>query len=60
MLLLDTHVFLWFINGDSKLPKTMMEAIETEKKVYVSVISFWELAIKNSLGKLTLPCSVPN
>ena len=58
MLLLDTHVFLWFINGDSKLPKTMMEAIETEKKVYVSVISFWELAIKNSLGKLILPCSV--
>ena len=58
MLLLETHVFLWFINGDSKLPKTMMQAIKTEKKVYVSVISFWELAIKNSLGKLTLPCSV--
>ena len=58
MLLLDTHVFLWFVNGDTKLSKEMLQAIETEEKVWVSVISFWELAIKSSLGKLTLPCPV--
>ena len=58
MLLMDTHVFLWFVNGDTKLAKEMLQAIETEEKVWVSVISFWELAIKSSLGKLTLPCPV--
>ena len=58
MLLMDTHVFLWFVNGDTKLSKEMLQAIETEEKVWVSVISFWELAIKSSLGKLTLPCPV--
>ena len=58
MLLMDTHVFLWFVNGDTKLAKEMLQAIETEEMVWVSVISFWELAIKSSLGKLTLPCPV--
>ena len=58
MLLMDTHVFLWFVNGDTKLSKEMLQVIETEEKVWVSVISFWELAIKSSLGKLTLPCPV--
>ena len=60
MLLLDTHVFLWFVNGDTKLAKEMLQAIETEEKVWVSVISFWELAIKSSLGKLTCRALFPN
>ncbi|MBQ9198500.1 MAG: type II toxin-antitoxin system VapC family toxin [Clostridia bacterium] len=58
MLLLDTHVFLWFVNGDEKLPQSMMRDIQTEDKVYISIVSFWEMAIKSSLGKLSLPCSI--
>ena len=54
-ILLDTHTFLWFLGGASELSKsarTLIENLENEK--YISIASFWEIAIKNSLGKLTL------
>jgi PIN domain nuclease of toxin-antitoxin system len=45
--LLDTHTFLWFINGDEQLSKNAKEAITNPDRVkYVSIISFWEIAIK--------------
>jgi PIN domain nuclease of toxin-antitoxin system len=54
-LLLDTHTFLWFINGDPQLSTTARNLIEDEaNSSYVSAASFWEMAIKLSLGKLTL------
>jgi len=58
--LLDTHTLIWFINGDTKLAKKALETIElSTARVAVSVVSFWEIAIKVSLGKLelTLPFS---
>ena len=55
-LLLDTHVFLWFITGDTRLPETFKEAIsDTENEAFLSVASFWEIVVKNQLGKLPLP-----
>ena len=57
-ILLDTHTFLWFLGGDSELSKqarTLIENPQNEK--YISIASFWEIAIKNSLGKLTLDVS---
>ena len=54
-LLLDTHTFLWFLGGDSELSKQARILIENPEHVkYISIASFWEIAIKNSLGKLTL------
>jgi PIN domain nuclease of toxin-antitoxin system len=54
MLLLDTHVFLWFILADPKLPSEMKVAIENHaSEVCLSVVSVWELVIKQ--GKLDLP-----
>jgi len=36
-LLLDTHIFLWFISGDNRLPSSMRDAIEDEANdVYLS------------------------
>jgi PIN domain nuclease of toxin-antitoxin system len=58
MLLLDTHTFYWFITDDEKLPAVTKEMIETEEHVFVSIASFWEMAIKESLGKLLLPTTV--
>jgi len=53
--LLDTHTFLWFLCGDSELSKQARAIIENPKyEKYVSIASFWEISIKNSLGKLTL------
>jgi PIN domain nuclease of toxin-antitoxin system len=57
-LLLDTHVFLWFINGDSHLPESTVAAIRNpNNQAYLSAVSFWEIAVKYQLGKLPLPDS---
>lgn len=56
--LLDTHTFLWFINGDSQLSEKAKNVImdpETEK--YISIASLWEIAIKVNLSKLSLDIS---
>lgn len=55
-LLLDTHVFLWYVTADSKLPATFLAAIrDPANEVYLSVASVWEAVIKHGLGKLPLP-----
>jgi PIN domain nuclease of toxin-antitoxin system len=55
-LLLDTHAFLWFIDGNSKLNTHVRDLIgEIGNERLLSTASLWEMAIKKSLGKLTLP-----
>ena len=58
MLLLDTHVLYWFLRDDVKLPFTIKELISTEQDVFVSILSFWEMAMKSSVGKMELPASI--
>jgi PIN domain nuclease of toxin-antitoxin system len=54
-LLLDTHVFLWFIMGSALLSAETRALIEDEKnRKFISVASLWEIAIKSSIGKLSL------
>jgi len=54
-LLLDTHAFIWFINGDNQLPKKVIKLIEdSNNQCYLSIASIWEIAIKVSLGRLVL------
>lgn len=46
-LLLDTHAFIWALTDSSRLTSTARAAItRTENQVYVSSVSFWEIAIK--------------
>lgn len=55
-LLLDTHVFLWFISGDKRLADTMRDSIrDLNNEVYLSVVSLWEAIVKHQLGRLPLP-----
>ena len=54
-LLLDTHVLLWFVEGDARLSEVAREAIgDPANERWVSVASAWEIAIKTSLGKLRI------
>ena len=54
-LLLDTHIFLWFIFGDPALSADARALIEDTRNVkLLSVVSVWEIAIKSSIGKLSL------
>ena len=52
-LLLDTHVFLWWVTADRRLSKRIREAIAAaETEVAVSAATFWEIAIKIGLGRM--------
>jgi PIN domain nuclease of toxin-antitoxin system len=54
-LILDTHSFLYFIDGSPKLSvkaRALIEDFNNEK--FISNASLWEMAIKVSIGKLTL------
>jgi PIN domain nuclease of toxin-antitoxin system len=54
--LLDTHAFLWFAAGDRRLSARARAAMEADDAVlHISAASVWEMAIKISLGRLTLP-----
>jgi PIN domain nuclease of toxin-antitoxin system len=53
-LLLDTHAFIWYSEDDSKLPESIKLEIETADRVCISIASLWEIAIKLSIGKLSL------
>lgn len=53
--LLDTHTFIWFINGDTSLPvKVIKEIKDLNNQCFISIASIWEIAIKSKLNKLTL------
>ncbi len=55
-ILLDTHIFLWFISGDIQLSTDIRDAIrDPNNEVYLSAISVWEAIVKYQLGKLPLP-----
>jgi PIN domain nuclease of toxin-antitoxin system len=54
-VLLDTHALLWFVAGDARLSTMAKQTIGADGTVnYVSMASWWEIAVKCSLGKLTL------
>lgn len=51
-LLLDTHVILWWLTDDPTLSDEVKARLDDEPDVYVSPASVWEVAIKQSIGKL--------
>jgi PIN domain nuclease of toxin-antitoxin system len=56
--LLDTHAFLWFINGSIELSPQAKNIIQnTQNTMYLSIASFWEIAIKLNIGKLSIGMS---
>jgi len=55
-LLLDTHVLLWAASEPAQLSTELRDILEDgAQEVLVSVVTGWEIAIKQSLGKLELP-----
>ena len=58
-VLLDTHVFLWWVEGDRALPAKARAALaDPANECLLSLASAWELAIKAGLGKLKLALPV--
>ena len=54
-LLLDTHAFIWFDLAPEKLSTEIRrQLLSAEHRLYLSVVSIWEMQIKQQLGKLSL------
>lgn len=52
-LILDTHTFIWFIEGSAELsPIARLEIENPQNQCFVSIVSLWEMSIKIGLGKL--------
>jgi PIN domain nuclease of toxin-antitoxin system len=58
--LLDTHTLIWAIAEPQKLSATARKVlINSENEILVSAVSFWEISLKYSIGKLTLEGYMP-
>ena len=54
--LVDTHALLWYFGGNPKLSQKALAFIQNRSNVlFVSPATLWEISIKDTLGKLTLP-----
>ena len=53
-LLLDTHTFLWFVDDNPRLSSNAKALLESDNDLLLSTASLWEIAIKLSIGKLSL------
>ena len=53
-ILLDTHISVWLLDGDSRLSSAARARVAREKDVFVSAISLWEVAIKVSTGRFSV------
>ena len=51
-LLLDTHIFLWYLAASRNLTKSVLNRIEMAEVVYISAASIWEAGIKIKQGRL--------
>ena len=60
-LLLDTHAFIWFINGSRELPKPIINQVKSiDNNCFISIASLLEISIKSSIGKLKLKSNFNN
>lgn len=58
--LVDTHVFLWVISAPEKLSKKAKSLLlDVDSTKYISLITFWEISLKFSTGKLDLKGGLP-
>lgn len=58
-ILLDTHILIWHLEGDSQLsPDRRLLIASPSNQVLISIASLWEIAIKLSKGKLAISKSI--
>lgn len=57
-LLLDTDIVIWQLEDDLSRLGTALEAVKAAEEIFVSAISFVEIAVKASVGKLRLPADL--
>ena len=58
MIVLDTHIWIWWVHADPALSMKLNAAIDSAEQIGVSAISCWEIAKLVEYQRLTLPCPV--
>lgn len=60
MIVIDTHIWVWWVHGDERITKTQAEIIKTNEVdiIGVSAISVWEIAKLVEYNRLELPCQL--
>ena len=61
MIVLDTHVWIWWVDGSARLTTAQQEAIAAEQQngdIGISAISCWEIALLTARGRLQLRADV--
>ena len=64
MIIIDTHILIWWVNGDKCLSNTVAKAIEraidSNGEVIISAISAWEVTMLIQKGRLILNMDIEN
>jgi PIN domain nuclease of toxin-antitoxin system len=60
MIVLDTHIWIWWVHGDPKLSQTAIAAIQAHESdvIGISAMSCWEIAKLVEYDRLKLPCEI--
>jgi PIN domain nuclease of toxin-antitoxin system len=54
-ILLDTHIFIWWVLGDSRLSQNILKRLEDDvNTIYLSSASVWEIIIKHQIGRMVM------
>jgi len=54
-VLLYTHLLLWWLNDDPRLPSSLVKELQKDlHRVFISQVSLWEMAVKVNLGRLSV------
>ena len=57
--ILDTNILVYSLCNPSELSSEAKRIITTEKDLSISIVSLWEIAIKQSIGKLNIQLTIP-
>lgn len=59
--LIDTHTLLWFLVATEKLSQPVKDILlDPDSKIFISIISLWEISLKYSIGKLKIKGKKPD
>ena len=55
-MLLDTNIMIWFVREPTRIPARVMSRLkDPNERRCLSIVSYWEMAIKHRKGRLPLP-----
>lgn len=57
--LLDTNALIFSLCNPNELSKSAKQVVIEERELFVSIVSFWEIGIKQGIGKLAIKSTIP-